>query len=430
MNPLIQFKKASVIVLGAFVLAWFGLSPGAKAVVPAPDGGYPNGNTAEGDLALFSLTTGTFNTALGNGALFSNTGGLQNTAVGAGALEKNTANNNTASGAGALLNNTTGTQNTATGLGALFSNDVGSNNTAVGFEALASNTTGIENTAVGFEALLMNTTISGQIGNDNTATGFQALKSNTTGKFNTANGVDALSSNTTGNTNTAFGTQALFQCTGSSNTALGDSAGFQLTTGNDNIDIGNEGVAAEANTIRIGTQGTQTKTFIAGIAPNVLAGGPFTVGITLDGQLGVLGPSSARFKTEIKPMDKASEAILALKPVTFRYKKELDLKGIPQFGLVAEDVEKVNPDLVVRDKEGKPFGVRYDQVNAMLLNEFLKEHRRVEQLTKDFHVTIAQQQKEIADLTATVKEQKALIQKVSAQLELSKTAPQTVVNNQ
>src|SRR4029077_12395846 len=162
-----------------------------------------------------------------------------------------------------------------------------------------------------------------------------------------------------------------------------------------------------------------------------------TVVVNSSGQLGV-APSSARFKEAIKPMDKAREAILALKPVTFRYKEEIDPDGIPQFGLVAEEVEKVNPDLVARDADGKVYTVRYDAVNAMLLNEFLKEHRQVQELKsivtrqeatiaqqqKDFKLTAAQQQMEIKALTAGLKEQASQIRKVSAQLEISKVASQ------
>jgi hypothetical protein len=199
---------------------------------------------------------------------------------------------------------------------------------------------------------------------------------------------------------------------------LGLFAGFNLTTGSNNIDMGNRGVAGESAKIRIGTVGTQIATFIAGISGTGVSG--LAVKINSSGQLGV-PPSSARFKDEIKPMDKASEAILALTPVTFRYKKEIDAERTPQFGLVAEEVEKVNPDLIERDKEGKPYTVRYDQVNAMLLNEFLKEHRKVEQLTKDFKSKLAEQQKQIEALAKG-------LQKVSAQLEASKAALQ-VVNN-
>jgi hypothetical protein len=200
---------------------------------------------------------------------------------------------------------------------------------------------------------------------------------------------------------------------------LGSGAGSSLTNGSNNIDIGNEGVAGEQRTIRIGSSSgssSQTRTFVAGISGARLTGA--AVVVNTDGQLGTT-TSSKRFKDEVKPMDKASEAILALKPVTFHYKKEIDPERTPQFGLVAEEVEKVNPDLVVRDKERTPYSVRYEAVNAMLLNEFLKEHRAVQG-----------QQKEIDALKAELKEQKALIQKVSAQLELSRPAPQTALNNQ
>ena len=198
---------------------------------------------------------------------------------------------------------------------------------------------------------------------------------------------------------------------------MGDSAGANLTTGSDNIDIGNNGVAGEGNTIRIGTSGTQTATFIAGIRGTPITGA-VAVGVNSSGQLGVR-PSSARFKEAIKPIGRASEAILALKPITFRYNKELDAKATPQFGLIAEEVAKVNPDLVVTDDQGKPFTVRYDEVNAMLLNEFLKEHRKVQEL----EASAVRQQKQIEALTAG-------LQKVSAQLEASKLTPQVVANDQ
>src|SRR5262249_7445122 len=229
-----------------------------------------------------------------------------------------------------------------------------------------------ENTATGVDALFANTT-----GTNNTANGAFALATDTTGSDNTATGEEALELNTIGNDNTADGNNALFgNTTGSSNIGIGSGAGLNLTTGSNNIDIGNVGVAAEANTIRIGTQGTQTKTFIAGVSGTAVTGSAVTV--NSNGQIGV-APSSERFKEAIKPMDKASEAILALKPVTFCYKKEIDPDGTPQFGLVAEDVEKVNPDLVACDKQGEPYTVRYEAVNAMLLNEFLKEHAKMQQ---------------------------------------------------
>jgi hypothetical protein len=244
----------------------------------------------------------------------------------------------------------------------------------------------------------------------------------------------ALEFNTTGNSNTAYGNSALSNNTiGSFNIAVGNNAGFNLTTGINNIDIGNAGVAGESKAIRIGKQGTQRTTFIAGISGATV---PTGVAVIVDttGHLGT-STSSARFKDSIKPMDKASEAVLALKPVTFRYKHELDPDGIPQFDLVPEHVEKVNPDLVARDDQGKPYSVRYEAVNAMLLNEFLKEHRKVETLEariveqdKDYQANASCQQREIDSLKAALKKQAAQIQKVSAQLEASKPAPR-VVNN-
>jgi len=410
------------------LLGLFALSPTARAQLsPAPDGGYPGFNTAEGTNALFSRTTGVWNTALGYqaifkdttgntntavglNALYNNTTGSQNVAIGVQALQSNTASGNTATGYQALFSNTIGINNTATGDGALLKNTTGNFNTANGGATLLSNTTGSNNTADGDQALYNNTT-----GSQNVAIGVQALQSNN-GSYNTANGDSALFSNTIGVNNTADGWGALFSnTTGSSNIALGVSAGVNLTTGSNNIDIGNAGVAGESAKIRIGKN--QKNTFIAGINGVTVARG---VGVIVDstGHLGTV-VSSARFKDEIKPMDKASEAVLALKPVTFRYKHELDPDGIPQFGLVAEQVEKVNPDLVARDAQGKPYTVRYEAVNAMLLNEFLKEHGQVQE-----------QQKQIENLTAQLKEQAAQIRKVSDKVELSKPAPQTVGNNQ
>ena len=376
------------------LLAAFALSPTAQAQLsPPPDGGYPNNNTAEGTDALFSLTTGPDNTAVGFEALYSNTTGDSNTATGSQALFSNTGVRNTADGYAALNSNTTGERNTATGRAALTFNTTGNNNTADGHDALFSNTTAIRNTASGSFALFSNTT-----GPDNTAVGYFALFFNTTGDSNTATGYDALLNNTTG----------------AGNIALGNFAGSNLTTGDNNIDIGNLGVTGEARTIRIGTQGTQTATYIAGISGVGVTGLP--VKVNASGQLGV-PPSSARFKQEIKPMEKASEAILGLKPVTFHYRKEIDPEGTPQFGLVAEQVEKVNPDLVARDAEGKVYTVRYDAVNVMLLNEFLKEHRKVQKLEAAFRA-----------VNERLDEQDAKIQKVSAQIELNKPAPQTVAS--
>jgi trimeric autotransporter adhesin len=363
-------------------------------------------------------------------------GSAGNTALGNNALPGGAGNFDTAVGDSALSNNAIGIANTASGFHALFNNTTGNNNTASGVYGLNANTTGYQNTASGYLALYNNT-----IGYFNTANGAGALLSNTTGIGNTASGVSALSKNTVGSNNTASGLNALMGNTGGDNNiAIGVSAGINLTTGSDNIDIGNAGVASESRHIRIGTKGTQAKTFIAGIAGVPVAGG---VGVIIgnSGQLGTV-VSSERFKDAIKPMDKASEAILALQPVTFRYKHELDPDGIPQFGLVAEQVEKVDRDLVARDDQGKPYTVRYEAVNAMLLNEFLKEHRKVEEQQAaikqlesrvaqcgDLRSTVAQQEKQIQFLTASVKEQASQFQKVSAELQVRKSSPPIVLNN-
>jgi hypothetical protein len=327
---------------------------------------------------------------------------------------------NSANGVYALYGNTTGWYNNAVGAYALAVNISGNYNTANGYAALYRNTEGDGNTANGYAALYNTTT-----GAANTASGIYALRFNTTGFNNTANGDQALQSNTTGTQNTANGAQALFgNITGSNNTALGEEAGSNLTTGDNNIDIGYNvfGVADESNTIRIGNADI-TDPYIRGISGQTAAGGAAVL-VNSNGKLGTM-TSSARFKDEIKPMGRASEAILALRPVSFRYKKEIDPEGIAEFGLVAEEVEKVNPDLIIRDPEGKPYTVRYEAVNAMLLNEFLKEHRKVEELA----ATVAQQQKGMEILTAQLKEQAAQIQKVSTQPEAGRSAPQVVLNN-
>ena len=344
MNPLIQFKDATILpVLIALTLGCFGFSPTAQAV------------------CQHGCDTNNDNTFLGDDALVNNTTGTDNTA----------------SGLNALFNNTEGSFNTATGSGALFQNTTGAENTGYGWNALSNNRTGVANTAVGVAALL------GMNG----------------GTANAAFGESALGNTTTGNDNTAIGAAALINnSAGSNNIALGRSAGQNLTTGDNNIEIGNEGARAESNTIRIGTSGTQTATFLAGVR-GVAITGAMQVGVSANGQLGVKA-SSARYKEAITPMDKTSEAILSLRPVTFRYKKELDPKATPQFGLVAEEVAKVDPDLVARDAAGKPFTVRYDEVNAMLLNEFLKEHRKVEEQA----ATIEQQERRLAELERAVAE--------------------------
>jgi len=341
----------------------------AQAVSPAPDGGYPGGNTAEGQNALFSLTTGGYNTAVGFFSLGSDTAGAFNTALGAGVLFANSGGQNTATGAGALLSNTAGGANTANGAFALFSNTTGSYHAAIGFRALFSNTTG----------------------DGNTAYGYQALSNNTTGNFNIA---------------------------------LGDTAGLNVTTASNVICIGVAGNNVD-NSCYIGQIFGATSSNGVGVFVNS------------NGRLGTM-TSSRRFKERIEPMGDGSEALFSLEPVSFRYKKEVDPEspeGRSQFGLVAEDVDKLNPDLVVRDKEGKPYSVRYDQVNAMLLNEFLKEHKA---FVQEQH-KVEKLEATVANLMATVKEQASQIQKVSAQiataspsgggLELIKSAPQTVLND-
>jgi endosialidase-like protein len=432
-TPIVLPRRRSGLglILAAFATAYFGLLVAAQAFVTDPFGYFPVGNTAEGDKALFSIAAfGTYNTALGFRSLNVNFSGSFNTGVGAGTLLLNTADENTASGAGALLSNTSGSENTADGPFALFSNAGGAGNTATGAGALFSNISGDGNTATGGSALYYNID-----GINNTATGVLALAQNTSGGSNTATGIDALSSNTDGNDNTAVGALALgSNTTGSDNIALGVLAGDNLTTGDNNIDIGNAGVAAESNTIRVGTTGTQTATYVAGIFGATVTEGVGVI-VDTDGQLGT-AVSSGRFKDDIQPMDKLSEVILSLKPVTFHYKNSR--KDTPQFGLIAEDVAKVDPDLVVRDKNGEIYTVRYDAVNAMLLNEFLKEHEKVEaqhstigQLKSSAakqEAMISELKKDIGVLTAQLKTQAAQIEKVRTQVEVSKAAAQIAAN--
>jgi hypothetical protein len=361
------------------VLITFTISPMAHAVSPAPDGGYAGGNTAEGQNALFGLTTGNYNTAVGWLSLRGNTEGQFNTAVGAGALL-------------ATVGDQTGH---------------GTENTAIGAGALLSNTTGLDNTANGAFALFANTT-----GSQMTANGTFALFHDTSGTSNTAIGHVALYTNTIGNYNTAVGNGALIYSTGDRNTALGSGAGDNIFSASNVICIGQGVVGADvSNSSYIGNIWNQP-------------GGSQPVYVNSDGKLGAL-VSSRRFKDEIKPMDQASKLIYDLKPVSFRYRPEVEPTRPRAFGLIAEDVEKVSPDLVTRGSDGKVNSVRYDAVNSMLLNEFLKEHRKVQEL----EATITEQKKGMAVLTAHLKEQTAQIQKVSAQLEMSRLTKRVVLNN-
>jgi hypothetical protein len=449
------------------VLACFALLPRAQAVTPellpapAPDGFYTGFNTAEGLNALFNVNTtvGQFNTALGFAALKLDTTGAHNTAIGAQALLNNNGSFNTAVGENALVHNTTGSMNMALGQGALATNKTGNFNTAMGFQALNANTVD-DNTAVGGGALATNST-----GGENTATGASALNSNIDGDGNNAFGDAALFGNDHGDFNNAFGHVALFFATGDFNTAVGDEAGVNVSTGTGNTLIGasaGEAVTSANNVICIGRNvvgaNTSDRTYIGNIGTFTQA---FSAGanefVTVNlatGRLGHFNPvvSSRRYKEDIKPLDKTSEALFALNPVSYRLKKEFDPTQALAFGLIAEEVEKVNPDLVSRNNKGQVESVRYEMVNAMLLNEFLKEHRKVEALQasfvqqqKDFQSALAQQQK---DLQATAAQQRkefeskiaqqqkqiealtAGLQKVSAQVEMNKPAPQTVLNNQ
>jgi hypothetical protein len=469
-----KLQNLTHILIG---IVCIGLLPRAQAVVPPPDGGYPNFTTAEGTYALQSLTTGAANTGVGWYSLFSNAEGSFNTGVGGGALALNNANSNTAVGAAAMLLNTSGAENTAVGTTALLYNDSGSgnnavgafalddnidgdnnnafgggalfknihasfntdigaqalffndatgnnlaqSNTAVGAAALNSNTDGDSNTAIGFAALNNN-----DLGRVNTAVGAGALANNDSGSGNNALGVGALAGNTTGVENQAMGTDALeINNTGSANVAIGDLAlgsnangsyntvvGWHAGSsvdGDDNIYIGHStapGIGTESGTIRIGNETFVNACYIAGIVKN----GPFGADVQIDPVTGRLGSnaSSERFKRDIDPMQNTSEAIYSLKPVTFRYKN--DKTNTRQFGLIAEEVAKVNPALIAVDKEGKPYTVRYHQINAMLLNEFLKEHGKMEKL----EATVLEQQKQIKALTTG-------LEKVSAQLEMNGT---------
>ena len=409
MNPLIQFKTTTLSLLIVFVLMYFGLCPTTQALTPPPDGGYTGGNTAEGDGALSSLSVGPINvrgnfgfdnTALGYQALFSDVTGDRNTATGSQALFHNT-----------TVTGLTGRNNTANGYRALYWNQVGTDNTAVGANALLNNLSGNFNTATGGGALFHS---DANIGN--TADGYRALYSNIYGQGCTAVGYQALYSNSNsisieGDFNTAVGCQALSNnASGGGNLALGVNAGIGITTANNVIAIGTA-AANVSNSCYIGNIWNQP-------------GGSQAVYVNSEGKLGYQ-TSSRRFKDEIKPMKQASEVIYALKPVSFRYKPEIEPTRPLGFGLVAEDVEKISPDLVTRGGDGKVNTVRYDAVNAMLLNEFLKEHRTVEKQEQ----TIAELKSGMKILTATVKEQAAQIQNVSAQLETRKPGPQVVENN-
>ena len=355
-------------------------------------------NSAFGYNALLMDATGNGNTAVGSGALFSDTAD-QNTATGYQALYFNsTGHNNVAAGWQALVGNTTGLYNTALGSSALGLNSTASNNSAVGYGALYHNN-GSFNTASGGQTLNANST-----GSYNTASGYEALLDNTTGQQNSASGVYALHDNTTGSYNTASGVDALYSnTTGSSNIAEGYKAGFKLTTGSNNIDIGNQGEAGESGTIRIGTKSTHTMTYVAGIYGTSVSGNAVMVSST--GQLGVT-VSSERFKTAIAPMGSYTTKLSQLRPVTFHLKT--DPGGALQAGLIAEEVAKVYPELVIRDEKGRIDGVRYDELAPMLLNEMQQQQRRNEaQAAKNIEQgaeirALKSQMAELAEINQTI----------------------------
>jgi hypothetical protein len=429
-----RFSRLTPLFIAVSAFASLSMSPRVQAVVPKPDGGYGlplygAGNTAEGDDALFKLAAGGYNTGLGWVALYSNMFGSFNTAVGSGTLLANTASENTATGAGALLFNTTGSQNTANGAFALIDNTTGMANTAVGDAALETNTTGISNTAVGAFALqASNSTFNTAVGvgalmanqfSENTAVGHLALAANTLGGSNTAVGFQALLTETDGLGNSAFGDNAMSGFTsGDSNTAVGAGAGSGVTTGSGNVYIGSD-VA--------GTDGEMGHSYIRNVNTTSVSGAG-TDAVTVNLSTGLLGhlTSSRRHKEDIHPMKDASETLYRLKPVTYRYKKDIDITQGLDYGLVAEEVAAVDPNLVACNRDGQVETVRYSAVNAMLLNEFLKEHKAfVEEQRKvsNLEAIVVHQQRQIQALTAG-------LQKVSARLEVSKAAPQTALSSQ
>ena len=391
-------KTIIQLILSFIILCVVAVLPTIHAVVPPPDGGYPGGNTAEGQNALLNLTSGGFNTAVGWVSLRSDTTGEFNTAIGAAALFRNNGDENTALGTGALLSNSTGIQNTATGAFALFSNTGPADNPSWP---------------------------SGIAGSFNTANGDRALFSNTTGAANTAIGGSALFNNTIGSTNTAVGSIALSNnSSGNNNIALGFAAGAAVSTADEVIAIGTLG------------QNVSNSCFIGQIYSNVqpeVGTDPDRVTINSNGRLGRGNVSSRRYKHDIKPMHNASEAIYELKPVSFRYHTQYDQTQTIAFGLIAEEVAEVNPDLVGRNPKGQPESVRYEQINAMLLNEFLKEHRRGEEQDckiQDQETTIAELRSEVRSLAAMVNDQASEVRKVNAQLQINKAAAQEIASNQ
>jgi hypothetical protein len=362
---------------GNFTLSGSILETGVGQLLWAPNDG--SGNFSVGLEALPSSTSsGQDNTAIGYRALAVNTSGAGNTANGSFALAANTVGfSNTASGQSVLEANTSGNSNTALGVSAMASNTTGSGNTAIGVAALTANTVGYSNVATGNFALFSNTS-----GSTNTASGTQALAANTTGSSNLADGAGALYRSTSGSNNTAVGEQTLYSSTiGSYNIALGYQSGYSITNTNNNIDIGNYGTTTDSGTIRIGCSNDcngiiQTSAFIAGISNSNISGVPVIVNSS--GQLGVAS-SSRRYKEEIQDMGDASDGLMRLRPVTFRYKKAYEDGSKPiQYGLIAEEVAEIYPDLVAKSADGQVESVRYQLLDPMLLNELQKQHATID----------------------------------------------------
>ncbi len=380
-------------------------------------------NTATGAGALLANTSGAYNTAIGTLALFSTTTGDLNTALGVSALFSNTSGYyNLASGAYSLFNNRNGANNTASGYYALFDNVAGNANTAVGSFSLAFNSSGAKNTAAGAYTLYSNVG-----GNGNVALGSYALYNNlnggssTSSSYNVAIGMNALYANTTNAAagyNSAVGYSALSANTGIGNSALGANAGSGLTTGNYNTDIGYgvTGVAGDNYVTRIGVTitdnsipGTPT-TYIAGIYNTVLSGQ--AVVVTSSGQLGVSSASSERFKTDIATMDADTDRLAQLRPVTFRFRS--DAQGTRQYGLIAEEVARVYPELVIRDEHGRIDGVRYDELAPMLLNEVQKQRATI----RSQDARIDEMTRQLAELDSLRDEMRAALAQVKARDDL------------
>jgi hypothetical protein len=384
--------------MGSYVLS--NVVPDLSGGAIGTNGALGAANTGVGYLALYADTSGAYNTGVGAFSLYSDTTGYLNTGVGYGTVAYTTTGSaNTGIGHDALEYFTTGNENTALGTYALqgvSGNSTGSSNTAAGFEALGQNTTGANNTAFGADALV----------------------SNSTGRGNAAQGVNALFSNTTGIRNLGIGNNALYaNTTGSYNIGLGFEGGYNITTGSNNIEIGTAGTAGDNATIQIGVQGTQVKTTIAGIYGTLVTGGS-AVYVTAAGQLGVQG-SSERFKTDIATMPQLSDKLAALRPVTFRYRT--DPERVRQYGLIAEEVAKVYPELVIRDTAGRIQGVHYEELAPMLLNEVQELQRKnaaqnaeIQDLAQEH----AQMQRQLADIAGLKEELRAALRRLDLQGDL------------